>query len=141
MTTGATENSLRCVYSTCTCIYMYSKSKVLVATVTHAMLYAFASDVAKSCKTTVSCNPYSTYTRFEYCKQEDPASMSEGQQQVAAVVTAPGKITYTVSLICGELCWYRSSKLYALQLCLRKWVSIHPCSEFRCFVHNHKLIG
>ena len=35
-------------------LYMYSKSKVLVATVTLATLYTFfASDVAKSCKTTV----------------------------------------------------------------------------------------
>ena len=32
---------------------MYSKSKALAATVTHATLYAFASDVAKSCKTTL----------------------------------------------------------------------------------------
>ena len=32
---------------------MYSKSKVLVATVTHATLYAFASDVARSCKSSV----------------------------------------------------------------------------------------
>ena len=31
---------------------MYSKSKVLVATFTSAMLHAFASDVARSCKTT-----------------------------------------------------------------------------------------
>ena len=29
---------------------MYSKSKVFVATVTHATLYAFASDVVRSCK-------------------------------------------------------------------------------------------
>ena len=33
--------------------YLYSKSKVLVATVTHATLYAFVSDVARSCKTSV----------------------------------------------------------------------------------------
>ena len=33
---------------------MYSKSKLLVATVTPAMLYAFALDVARSCKTAVS---------------------------------------------------------------------------------------
>ena len=33
---------------------MYRKSKLLVATVTHTTLYAFASDVARSCKTTIS---------------------------------------------------------------------------------------
>ena len=27
------------------------------------------------------------------------------------------------------------------QLCLRKWLEIHPSSEFRCFVHDHQLIG
>ena len=35
-------------------MFMYSKSKVLVATVTHATLYAFVSDLTKSCKTTVA---------------------------------------------------------------------------------------
>ena len=32
---------------------MYSKSKVVVATVSRATLHTFASDVARSCKTTV----------------------------------------------------------------------------------------
>ena len=34
---------------------MYSKSTVLVATITHTTLYAFHPDLARSCKTTL-CN-------------------------------------------------------------------------------------
>ena len=34
-------------------LYLYSKSMVLVATLTYFMLYAFASNVDKSCKATV----------------------------------------------------------------------------------------
>ena len=81
---------------------MCSKSKVLVVTLTHASLYAFASDVARSCKTTVpcSCNGISTICKNLItlaCKLADFSSTT-GQEEYRSAQESSILVSYRLQV-------------------------------------------